>query len=612
MNAPFDPGNLMPPEAPLDMPEQDFHTRFRDPDAPGGGYAPWLARLFVFGLSGALTLALALIFEDWFMSGGITLTEGAVIVLVVVTFFWIALSLATALMGLLPMRARRIPGGALDVAVLMPVFGESVPELATRWRAMLDDIGRTPTQHRFFLFILSDTRDPAHAEAEAATVLQLKSDYPNHAIHYRRRVENTGFKAGNIADWVRRWGDAYPAMLVLDSDSIMSGAAIAALADALAADSNAGLIQSVPRLYGSQTIFARAQQFANTVYGSVLSRGLARWSGDDANYWGHNAIIRTRAFAACAGMPSLSGRAPFGGPVLSHDFVEAALLRRAGWHVRFLPSLEHSYETTPPTLIAHVLRDRRWCQGNLQHLRLLAVPGFRVMSRMHLFQGAMAYLMSLGWFGLLVLWVALGLAEMPEVRYFSESQPHIPIWPHMDRVAKLLILGVVYGLLIAPKLIGALRFWVSDPTLTGAGGIGRFWLSWLVEVLLSILLAPSMMIQHIIAVLRTFSGLTSGWRPAGNGYARPAVLLRFHAMELVIGAAMLVLYILGLMQVWLMPVAICLLLAPLLSGLTACSPGWARALLHTPQEVTPPAVLSGLTVEAPQRARPVRPLPVSA
>jgi len=169
-------------------------------------------------------------------------------------------------------------------------------------------------------------------------------------VHYRHRPKNHHRKAGNIADFVTRWGGAYDHMLVLDADSLMTGECIARLALAMEEDPDAGIIQTLPLIINRNTLFARAQQFAAKVYGPVVAAGLSVWSGRDGNYWGHNAIIRTRAFAACCGLPDLPGRPPLGGHVLSHDFVEAALMRRGGWQIRMVPSLGGSFEECPPSL----------------------------------------------------------------------------------------------------------------------------------------------------------------------------------------------------------------------------------------------------------------------
>ena len=170
-------------------------------------------------------------------------------------------------------------------------------------------------------------------------------------VHYRRRAENTEKKVGNISDWIENWGAAYDAMVVLDADSLMSASAIRQLAAELAADPDAGLIQSRPMLIGAQTLFGRVQQFSNSVYGWLVAEGLERWSQHEGNYWGHNAIIRTRAFADSARLPHLRCWRGKEHLLLSHDFVEAGMLRRAGWAVRLLPRVVGSYEETPQTLI---------------------------------------------------------------------------------------------------------------------------------------------------------------------------------------------------------------------------------------------------------------------
>src|SRR5690606_39026581 len=163
------------------------------------------------------------------------------------------------------------------------------------------------------------------------------------------------------------------------------------------------LIQTVPSLVNAQTLMARSQQFAMRAYGQIFGTGLAWWSGGAGNFWGHNAIIRVAAFAAHAGLPELPGKGPLGGHILSHDFVEAALLRRAGWRVEIAPEIEGSYEESPPTLDDLVARDRRWAQGNLQHLKLIGARGLDPASRAHIFSGVMGYASALLWFSLILV-----------------------------------------------------------------------------------------------------------------------------------------------------------------------------------------------------------------
>ncbi|MBI4724695.1 MAG: glucans biosynthesis glucosyltransferase MdoH, partial [Rhodomicrobium sp.] len=210
-------------------------------------------------------------------------------------------------------------------------------------------------------------------------------------IFYRRRSANTGKKAGNVADWCRRWGANYEYMLVLDADSLMTGESVTKLALIIEKNPDFGLVQTVPISIGRNTLFARLQQFAGRLYGPMLATGLAFWHRGVSNFWGHNAIIRTRAFIESAGLPMLPGKPPFGGPILSHDFVEAALLNRAGWRVCMVPDLPGSYEEIPPSLIDFAMRDRRWAQGNLQHSRVLLASGLHWVSRVHMAMGIMAY-----------------------------------------------------------------------------------------------------------------------------------------------------------------------------------------------------------------------------
>ena len=575
------------PDAPLAMPAQDLGAAMSPTRAlPADPWGVQAARLFVFGSAAGLTAALGWVLHDWFRPGGLIWAEVGLLALSCLTAFWIALSVATAILGLLPRRAEPAgSGGGLDVAVLVTLYGGDPAPMARAMQRLMAQLARAPTPHRFALAILSDTHDPDIAAAEARAAARLQAALPGTPVHYRRRARNDRYKAGNIQDWVTRHGAAHDAMLVLDSDSVMEAEPVLRMADALAADPALGLVQSIPRLTGARTVFARTQAFANTVYGTTLARGLALWSGTAANYWGHNAMLRTRAFAAAAGLPDLPGRRPLGGVILSHDFVEAALLRRAGWRVRFLAHDGGSFEETPATPLAHILRDRRWCQGNIQHLRLIAARGLHPLSRVHMAQGAVAYLASVMWAGLIVLWLIVGRGQGDgPIRYFSAANPLFPAWPEMDVVGRLVILGLIYGMLIAPKILGAAAWWATDPRLESAGGPLRFLASLAVELLLSVLLAPMMMVQHTLAVGRTLLGRDTGWKPQARGTPDLATCLRFHRVELALGLGGLVALGAGVLTPWLSPVVVSLAAAPLLSWAAAAQPGWAQALFRTPQD----------------------------
>ena len=414
----FNDLHVMPPVAPLAMPVQDFAARFRDDKAPGPkrprDVALW--RVLAFSPAMAATLGLLWVMHGWFSSDGLTWLEIVLLALIAFNFFWICLTVCTEALGLVSLTKKSpqlVSGRAepMEVALLMPIYNEVPWYVLGNAKSMLEELREKGGGHHYAAFILSDTRDEEIARQEQAAVAASRASLsPGLELYYRRREENTDRKVGNIADWVQNWGADWDAMLVLDADSLMTGNAIAQLTDALARDPSAGLIQSFPQLIGAQSVFARMQQFANGVYGAALAEGMGRWCGEEGNYWGHNAIIRTRAFAASAGLPRVRGLRG-GGLIMSHDFVEAGLLRRAGWGVRFLPRIRGSYEETPQTLIDHILRDRRWCQGNLQHLRLLGARGLSMMSRFHLFHGAMGYLMSPIWFALLVMWAVIGMGE---------------------------------------------------------------------------------------------------------------------------------------------------------------------------------------------------------
>lgn len=593
---------IPPPQTPLAMPPQALNQAPNAPRLAPDSRAVQAARLFVFGFAGTTTAALGAVMHDWFKLGGLGWVELAIMVCGVLAAFWIAMSVATAVLGCLPRRARPSAGplAPLDIAVLMPMYGEDAPGVAANLRPLLEGLAASGTRHRFSLYVLSDTRDPDKVTAETRTIAHLDTMLPGTRVYYRHRKENHRFKAGNIQDWVERWGGAHDAMLVLDADSVMTPDTVLQLADALAAEPGLGLVQTVPRLIGGQTLWARAQQFSNTIYGATLGRGLALWSGSAANYWGHNALIRTAAFASAAGLPDLPGRRPFGGVILSHDFVEAALLRRAGWRVRFLPEAEGSFEETPPTPIAHILRDRRWCQGNLQHLRLLGAAGLHPLGRIHLLQGAVGYLSSILWLALIICWVLVGTGQGDgPIRYFSDANPLFPAWPDMDIVNRILILGLIYGMLVAPKILGALRYWTTDPALRAVGGPVRFLASILAEVVLSILLAPMLMVQHVVAVARTFAGVDTGWKPALRDAPDLRTCLYFHAAELAIGLAMCILFVLGELTLWLLPIGASLAIAPFLCWALSAKPAWAGALFRTPQET---AVRTPTTEPAPTLA----------
>jgi membrane glycosyltransferase len=353
------PEPAMPPERHLDMPTQHLRRWSREdarrPVAEHLHRTPWVERAFVFG--GALLLTLYGSHEMYQVVSvsRTTVLQWLLLLLFTVNFSWIALAFTSGLLGFaVLLRGSRssepLPESLSSrTAVVMPVYNESSARTFAAVEAMRDSIEATGLGRHFDYFVLSDSTDPEAWIAEERAFLSLREKLgPNARLYYRHRPKNHHRKAGNIADWVSRWGGHYDHMLVLDADSLMTGECIVRLAVAMEADPDAGIIQTLPLIINRNTFFARLQQFAAKIYGPVIATGLSAWMGRDGNYWGHNAIIRTKAFAAHAGLPDLPGKPPLGGHILSHDFVEAALIRRAGWAVYMLPDLGGSYEESPP------------------------------------------------------------------------------------------------------------------------------------------------------------------------------------------------------------------------------------------------------------------------
>lgn len=595
----------MPPAAPLDAQEQLLGQRPQRaahiPPVPATG---WRAATFVPAVIGTALLVYGL--YGWLAQGGMSGMEWALLSMIGATFIWVALSVSTvgvAIAGLLARdqadaRPTRAVQG-IDVALLVPVYNEVPQNVFGNAAAMLQDLANRAGPHRYTLFVLSDTRDDAIAGIEWQAFEDLAARAPKgFDVHYRRRSTNTDKKVGNLAEWTRGWGAAYEGMVVLDADSLMSGRAIDRLASELSSDPDAGLIQTFPMLIGAQTVFARLQQFSNIAYGWLLAEGLATWARSEGNYWGHNAIIRTRAFASSAMLPHLRGRGGRDELILSHDFVEAGLLRRAGWGVRFLPRVTGSFEETPATLIDYVIRDRRWCRGNLQHLRLLGTKGLHPVSRFHLFHGAVAYLLSPAWFFLLVIWALLGKdSETNVIRYFNEANPLFPDWPPaMSHIDSAVFLVIMYAMLLTPKIAGAGIIAATPRAARVFGGVGPFLGSFLVEVALSIAYAPIMMIQQTKAVVRAYTTGSEAWAPQSRDARQHSwgTLLKFHWLEMILGLLLLSGLMAGLISLWLVPIIASLVLAvPLsaLSGVQISNRAPATFRLDSPYTLREPAIV---------------------
>jgi membrane glycosyltransferase len=609
---------FLPPELPGTMPAQSFSVDVDQKTRhvtlhPERRWAFAMRRLFVFGgatlISGIAINEMRLVLN----LGGLTILEIVVLGLFALNTIWISLSVPMALAGFVRIvfrRSRPAEAGPLTsrTALLMPLYNEEPARAAAALDAMANDLAARGAAGHFDLFILSDTTDGDIALAEEEVVWALRRHVTKGpSIYYRRRERNTAHKSGNIREFCERWGRAYDHFLVLDADSLMEGATIIELVRRMENDPDAGLIQTVPRLHGGTTLVARLQQFAARVYGPVLASGLAWWTGREGNFWGHNAVIRSRAFMESCGLPELPGRPPLGGPILSHDFVEAALLRRVGWSVRVADDLPGSYEACPGTLVDLAIRDRRWCQGNLQHVRLLGARGLHWVSRFHLLSGIFSFVSSPVWLLFLLATLALGVQnEFARPEYFTRSFSLFPMWPHIDPVRALRTFILCLAILGAPKVLGVLAFAAKGKHLRAAGGL-LLPFSVALELVLSALLAPVLMLIHCGLVASILAGRDSGWSPQRRGdQSLPWTEVAYrHRWHVVMGAVLVIAgySISWQMAAWLSPAALGMVAAVPLSLVTG-SPrvgGWPRRprFLRTPEEAEPPAIERTMKVAYP-------------
>ncbi|MGH7828327.1 MAG: glucans biosynthesis glucosyltransferase MdoH [Candidatus Binatia bacterium] len=453
--------------------------------------------------------------------------ELGLIVLFAVLFSWISLGFWTALAGFI-LRWRRqdrfdlaeSPSGAFAgesalttrTAILMPIYNEDVKPAFAGVRATYASLRKTGQLQSFDFFILSDTNDPNKwIEEEMAWTELCQAAEGYDRIYYRHRRQNIRRKSGNIADFCRRWGANYDYMIVLDADSVMEGDAIVRLVRMMDHRPRAGLIQTVSLAVNQSSLFGRIQQFANQVYTPVFAAGMHFWSLGESPYWGHNAIVRVAPFMEHCALPRLSGSGPLGGEILSHDFVEAALLGRAGWEVWLAYGLSGSYEETPPTLYDELKRDQRWCQGNLQHARLLPARGIRPGHRAVFLTGILTYVSALLWLVFLCLTTAeLALQSLFEPDYFSNGPSLFPIWPRWHPEVAVALLGTTFFMLFVPKFL-ALALILKNGEQKSFGGFGPLCASVVIEALISAILAPIRMMFHSRFVLTTFMGRSIRW-----------------------------------------------------------------------------------------------------
>jgi membrane glycosyltransferase len=602
----------LPQDAPLAMPVQSLRQAPKErriiTSRPG---ALTLRRFLVIG--GAILLTGFGAREMYRVLGvnGLTAPGVFMLALFLALFAWISLSFTSAIAGFISIitgGGKRLlpPGGTTALpttrtALLMPTYNESPDRIVAALQAMDEDLRQAGASDLFDVFILSDTTRPeVWVQEERAWLGLCERTGGAGRIFYRHRPKNTARKSGNIADWITRFGAAYPQFLILDADSVMRADTLLGLVTSMEAHPDTGLIQTLPVITGGTTMFARMQQFAGRLYGPVIAHGIAWWHGTEGNYWGHNALIRTVAFAEQAGLPELHGRKPFGGHILSHDFVEAALIRRAGWAIHMMPALEGSYEESPPSLIDLSVRDRRWCQGNLQHIAVLPSRGLHWISRLHLLTGIGSYITAPLWLLFLLSGIVIALqARFIPPDYFGPGKSLFPRWPVIDPVRAMWVFIGTMGMLLLPKLLGIVAATFQRSLRRGSGGILGLLFSLVFETLIAGLLAPVVMFTQSIDVVAILLGRDSGWNAQrrDDGGIPFREVMRVYRLHTLLGV------VLGVgawsvstsLALWMLPVILGLLLAVPLAAWTGRRDAGQVArrvgLLRTPEESQPPSVL---------------------
>lgn len=457
--------------------------------------------------------------------------NGVITLLFAVLFAWISVGFWSSVAGI-AMLLRKVDRFAVtrdlpkeltfakDVraALLFPLYNEEAEKVAAGIKTVWRSLRALNMQDHFDVFILSDSTSPdAWVREEEAWYDLCRSEQAFGHIFYRRRKSNLKRKSGNIADFCRRWGSDYPYMIVFDADSLIAGETLCRMVQVMEAHPHVGILQTPPKIFGSRSLLARVQQFANHLYGPIFAAGFSYWQLGNAQYWGHNAIIRIEPFMRYCQLPVLPGKAPLGGEILSHDFVESALIRRAGYGVWLAYDLGGSYEECPPSLVDELVRDRRWCQGNLQHSRLLFTKGFFPTHRALFINGIMSYVSALLWCLFLMvssLQVILDLFTVPV--YFAQQPSLFPDWPQYFPTWALSLLGGTCALLFFPKVFALYLAWKKG-VARAFGGCAAMTASCVAEVLVSTLLAPVRMIFHSFFVLTTLLGFKVSWNAQNRG-----------------------------------------------------------------------------------------------
>jgi membrane glycosyltransferase len=571
------------------------------------------AVLFAATMAGSLALAAVALGPDGYGIIDITL-----LALFAVTLPWMVAGFWNAVIGLLIVRhyadpveavmpmAARIRGDepvTASTAILLCVRNELPERMIRNLEPMLAGLDALGCGGRFSLYILSDSSDPGIAPVEEACFAAMAARWRDRiAIIYRRRTVNTGYKAGNIRDFCERWGRDHDFAVTLDADSLMSADAILRLVRIMQANPRLGILQGLIVGLPSTSAFARLFQFGMRLGMRSYTLGSAWWQGDCGPYWGHNAVLRLKPFIAHCALPVLAGDGNEDRHILSHDQIEAVLMRRAGYEVRVLPQEDLGWEENPPTLIEFIRRDLRWCQGNMQYWRFLALPGIKPVSRYQLALAIVMFVGSPAWIGLFVLATpAVAFADRPADFIRADA-------------GTALFVGVLV-MWFAPKIVSAIEIMARPGLRRGFGGAALFMVNFVVETVFSTLLCPILWFGHTMFLAGLLLGREIGWTgQTRDDHAVPFLpALRNLWPHTLFGCAALGL--LAMTQPAAIPYALFLAGGPALAIPFAMLTAWpwlgrvaARiGIGRLPEETTRPAMLLGLALPAFEQAPSPRP-----
>ena len=567
-------------------------------------------RAVFFTLCFLITALTTLIMADFLWRIGFDISKVILLVLFFILFWQITFGALHGIFGLFFASPRKyfdhitstIAGDNEEItltptAIVIPVYNEDATRVFEGIRSIYVSLKETNSLGSFDFFILSDTTNPDKAIQEENSWIELCQQLNALGrIYYRRRKNNFNKKAGNIADFCKSWGHKYRYMVCLDADSVISGQCITKLVRIMEHNPKIGICQTAPILVRGESLFARVMQFASNFYGPLFQAGLNFWQQGGGNFWGHNAIIRIKPFMKLCGLPRLPGKEPFGGKILSHDFVEAALMRKGGWYVWLAYDIPGSYEEGPPDIIETAKRDRRWCQGNLQHTWLMLSKGTPGVNRVHMFNGIMSYLGSFLWFFFLIISSIIAYDQHMtglSVLTVNSFADFINISVTEEG---LILFAITVIMLLLPKVCSILKVFFTPKASMLFGGHFRILMSVILEIIFSALIAPMLMIFHTQFIIFTFIGKGVSWGPQkrsakdGIEFLKAVRVLGFHTIVGIVWAA-LAYWSSTTFFLWLSPIFISLFLSiPLSIFMSKVNVGQSfkkMGLFLTPPETKP-------------------------